>query len=498
MNLAAGRRAAALTAAAVAAVALSACGTRVSRDAVIAGAGGGPVTFSAGAAAGPAAPSSGPAAVAPSPVGLPASSATGPAAVAGPGPADGVAPPAAPGSTAPATTPPSAPASGRGTAPASASGKPAAGHTCTHPGSTIVYGQVGTFSGIIGATQGSAQPGLKVWALATNAAGGIACHPVQVYSIDDAGDVGRARSATQELVENDHAVAINAAAPVTADGVASYVDSHDVPVVGGDLVTKRWTADGHFFPQGSSFEAVIFGTMRYAATLGGTKYALMYCIEASPCTEGKQLVSDDQVGEKAGLVDVADIPISIAGTNFSQQCQEAKSKGADVVFIGGATTTVQSITRDCAHQNYHPLYVTEALAVVNSIAKDPDVDGLIISSTVFPYTESSLPGEVEFQAAIQKYAPSLDVSGAAASSWVSGELLKKAILSLGDAAYGDITPAMITKGLKTIKGETLGGLAPSSLDFTGPTAVPDRCAFVLRIQGGAFTAPLGNKQICEP
>jgi len=52
----------------------------------------------------------------------------------------------------------------------------------------VPVGQVGTFSGVLGTITASARAALSLWATDLNARGGLACHPVRIYSEDDAGD----------------------------------------------------------------------------------------------------------------------------------------------------------------------------------------------------------------------------------------------------------------------------------------------------------------------
>src|SRR6201999_2070678 len=52
----------------------------------------------------------------------------------------------------------------------------------------VAIGQVGTFSGFLGPIIGPARTALAAWAMDVNAHGGLACHPVVVYSADDGGD----------------------------------------------------------------------------------------------------------------------------------------------------------------------------------------------------------------------------------------------------------------------------------------------------------------------
>lgn len=503
------RRRAAAVPTALALVAIAGCGTRVSHADVVKAAGGGPVIISSGA---PASSGSQPSSGTPlgagstsAPNGTSAttsgsgSSSTGTTSIGGTGTSSN------PNSSTGSTTTKSSGGSTTGKSGSNNSSSTTSGSgssastTCTHQGSPIVFGQVGTFSGIIGASEGSAAPGLKIWQAATNAAGGIDCHPVVVDSIDDGGSAGQAQSAVETLIQKDHAVAINAFVPVTLNGIENVVDNAHVPVVGGDGLANQWTTDPNFYSAGTSFESVIYGFLKRAADLNHHKYSFMYCIEATPCTAAQAYVTKKGLAKKAGLTGVGDQPISLAQSSFVQQCATAKSKGADIVIIGAGATAVSAVGRDCASQNYHPLYITESLAAINSLDTNPNLNGLTIGLTSFPWMETATPAERAYQAAIKQFDPSLDNGGGAADAWTDGQLLKAAIESLGKKGYGTITPALVIEGLHNIKNNNLGGLAPGELNFShGGNTAPDKCSFIASISHGKWVAPIGNNQICGP
>ncbi|HVU71424.1 MAG TPA: ABC transporter substrate-binding protein [Mycobacteriales bacterium] len=491
MHLRRGRARLAAVLALIAAIG-TACGTRVSRADVVAAAGGGPVrVISAptdgttdGAVAVPVTPSAAPTA-ATAPRVLPTKGALARGRIAVPVAAIG---------GGPATQPGSAPATPGSTGPLRSATPGAA--ACRRPGSTITFGQVGTFSGVIGASIGAAQPGLKVWARQTNADGGIACHPVRVISIDDDGDAGKAQNAVEELAQ-DGAVAINAFVPVTLNGIESAVDSAQMPVIGGDVTLDAWNTDPNFFPQGTAFAPMMYDFMKFAAQEGGHRATFLQCIEASGCALASKYIRE--YGDSAGLTLTSVQPISLAGTNFTQQCQNARQQDDDVVIIAAGATAVTAIGRDCADQRYHPRFLTLGIGATNRLESDPNLDGLTLGLPSFPWMDDRTPAERRFLAAISRYAPDLDSSGSASQAWTSGELLKKAIESLGADAYGDLTPALVARGLHTLRGETLGGLAPGVLTFpAGAPATPDKCAYFASIVDGRWGAPIGDQQVCAP
>jgi branched-chain amino acid transport system substrate-binding protein len=477
-------------------LAVAACGTRVPRSAVIAAEGGGPVTIITTA---PTTPTG-------SPVPPPAPRPPAAAAVTRSGVAPGPRPVASSAAVLESRAQPtqaaaSVPRSG-GPSSAGVTATPAPSATppvCTSQGSPIVVGQVGTFSGVVGGSLGGAQPGLKAWAKYTNATGGIACHPVQLYSVDDGGDTAKANGVAQDFVHNKHVVAVNAFVPLTLNGVEDYLRQAGVPVVGGDLLSPNWNTDPNLYPQGTSFESVFYSFLKYAQMQGHTKVALFYCIEATPCTQLRDQIERKGLAAKSGTTVVYDAPISLAGSNFTQQCSNARQAGADAILVAAPASTLGAAARDCTQQNYHPLFITEGLAGLNSLADDPNLDGLALGDTTFPWMLSSSPAQATYHQALARYAPGVESSGSAANAWAAGQLLRTAILKLGRAAYGDITAALVRQGLGMIKNETLGGLAPNELTFTpGAPAALVRCGFIAQIKGGQWTSPLGNAQICEP
>src|SRR5258708_17670987 len=75
------------------------------------------------------------------------------------------------------------------------------------PKSPIVFGSIGTDSGILGEILVSALHGAKAWAADVNARGGLNGHPVRIVFGDDGGDPGRALSLAKGMVEQQGVIA---------------------------------------------------------------------------------------------------------------------------------------------------------------------------------------------------------------------------------------------------------------------------------------------------
>ena len=104
------------------------------------------------------------------------------------------------------------------------------------PLAPIIVGNVGNYSGPAGSSDGMAPVALHVWGQWVNAHGGIAGHPVQVFTADDGGDPARSRSLIQDMLENKHVIAfVGNSLPLDVDAGIGYLEQKHIPVVGGDL-----------------------------------------------------------------------------------------------------------------------------------------------------------------------------------------------------------------------------------------------------------------------
>jgi branched-chain amino acid transport system substrate-binding protein len=383
------------------------------------------------------------------------------------------------------------------TAPGSAVG-PAGGGCASANHTPVVIGSVGTYSGVLGANLAPAPPTLEAWAKYVNARGGVACHPVQVYTVDDQGSTDRANSATQDLVQNKHAVAlVGSFIPNTASGVQAYVDPHRIPVVGGDGFTP-WDSDPMLFNEGSNIDTQVYATEKYSAQIGKPKWAVLYCGESSVCSNGKNLAS--KYAASAGVTIVDTEQVSVAQPNFTANCLNAQSKGAQVIYNINDASSMYRVADDCANQSYHPLISTAAASMTSQQTSDPNLEGLFGTNADAPWMLGSTPALQAYQQAMATYAPSLTLTGITIMTWTSAELFRSAVENMGAAATsGPITTQTVLQGLWKIQHQTLGGLTPQSLNFRQrQPGAPVKCAFITAIKGSKWTAPIGLTQICRP
>jgi branched-chain amino acid transport system substrate-binding protein len=384
------------------------------------------------------------------------------------------------------------------TAPAKTAAAPAA--ACTQPGAGVAVGQIGNFSGVAGPITAGARTAVAVWAQSVNTRGGVACHPVVVYAVDDGGDTTRAAAEVGRLVAEKHIVAlVGTAAILSFNGLIAGVEKAKIPIVGGDLAGFEWNENRWLFPQGSGLTAVLEERLRYAKSMGHAKVAMLYCVEASACTE----IADaaPEIAQRAGVSIVSSAPVSLTQTDFTAQCQNAKNAGATGLYIAMDGSSIGRVARSCAALRYTPLLISNGLVISDAQAADPTIrkNTLLTTSSNAPWMRTDTPGQREFLDAFTRYAPEFRPAGMAIVTWAAGKLFEAAIAGLGPSARAaPLDTAAVLAGLGRIRNETLGGLSSPITFSPGQESAPlVRCAYVAVLTQEGWTAPIGSARLCN-
>lgn len=414
-----------------------------------------------------------------------AGSANDPIATAGPaltpGPAK-VNANAKPGGTG--STQKNAPAGGAPVAPRAGSSAP-----CARTLEPVVLGQTAPFSGIIGASIGNLRSGLALWVRAVNARGGIQCHPVQMFQMDDGADPARVSTNLTELTRKKKAVAIvGIGIPTTFSAARQFAEKNKIPFIGGDLNEPAWFASPWLFPQGGSPLAALAGAMKEAAkSINATKAGLIYCVEAASCG----IINDnfEAMAKQANLQVVLRKVTSITAPDYTAECQALKAAGAEVAFFGLESSGDSRAARSCRTLGYTPPVATGALAVSDAAAKDKNLQelGVFLGTGNAPFTATDTPGAREFQQAYRGFSQGAPIDQNSIVAWSAGKLFEAALAKVFTAARsGPITTQLVLDGLWQIKNETLDGLAPG-LTFTRD-APPKRndCYYSLTINTAGY------------
>lgn len=360
--------------------------------------------------------------------------------------------------------------------------------------STIALGNVGTYSGVIGAVFSGAQQTIGVWQAYVNQHGGLNGHPIHVYIEDDGADPSTSVSDVEQEVTQDHVIAfVGNLMPLTVQASVSYLQQQNIPVIGGDASSTTWWQSPVLFPQGASdlgSDQAIF-TIKAAAAKGYTKMGVLYCVEDPTCSNGIQSLIQPGGGQQAGVTTVYSSSFSITQPDFTAQCLDAKQAGATFIYFAGDGDSLMRMANNCAAQGYKPLFVGDSIAITANLASNPNLNGLLAGQTDFPWVDSYTPAQATYQQAVKQYDPQLAGSATTAAEWTAGMLAVAAAKDLTATP----TSAEFFQGLWSIKDNNLGGLAPPLTFNQNAPATPSNCFFLMTLQNGQFVdLQNGNSQ----
>ena len=359
----------------------------------------------------------------------------------------------------------------------------------------VVIGNVGDYSGIIGTLMKGGNVMAAVVARYVNEHGGLDGHPMQVVTGDAGGDPARALSIVRDMVENKGVVALMGNLWVfSGTGPRQYLEDHKIPVIGGDGTMRVWDESPMYFSSGSPYEAMALGAEKGLLDLGHKKQAIIYCVEAEQCGVWRNVAKAN--AQKLGVEIVYEAQVSLAQPDFTAECIQAQRNGATAVQSAIDGPSIARLSKSCAQQGYKPQYMGISLAIIDSISKEPTLEGLMAPQGNFPFTTASTPFEAEYQATRQQYAPTLANSPAVATVWAAGALLR-AVVKGAALPPGKVTSADLLKGLYTIKDNNLNGLSGAPLTFneTGPKKLVN-CFYYIQLKEAKWGAPYGSKPFC--
>lgn len=366
------------------------------------------------------------------------------------------------------------------------------------PGSPVVIGTVGNFSGPTGRTFKDPADAVSVWARSVNAQGGVNGHEVRHVAASDDGDPAKHASIVRELVER---FGVKAFVALSEDftGLSEpdpYLVSRRIPVIPNP--SKDYNYDSpYYFPamsSGDALSAAFLGAWaQVAVPKQQTKLGIIYCAESPSCEDITKVVV--QRASEFGLQPVYSAKASLAQPDFTAECLAARNAGAQILASALEATGAARIARACNRQGYHPLYAHHVFGVGTypDLAKDPQVEGMIVSTPVFPWVAADNPARQEFFAAMAQFAPATTITGTHTVGWVSAKLLEKGMKDLPEPP----TSEAIAEGLWTVRDDDLLGLT-QKLTFSRDRGAERReCWGLIVITGGRFTAPSGGNLSCK-
>jgi branched-chain amino acid transport system substrate-binding protein len=361
----------------------------------------------------------------------------------------------------------------------------------------VTLGLLCSCSGAYGASVDTQVDVYKTAVNYVNAHGGINGHKIKIIEKDDAGTPATSATDVQELIA-DKVDAISDWSFVDA-AWASTVGSSNIPIVGGNISDSTFNTYPDFYPQGQTLNSVTKSTVLAAKEAGAKSIGIIYCAEAPTCSQSA--AEDKSIAQSLGVSVVYDAQASSTAPNYTAQCLAAQQAKAQSIILLYAPAVMVTIAGNCATQGYLPTYDAEGGAI--NFALSSTSAGLK-NHLVGPFTDlpsiSTAQSVKTMNAAIQKAYPGLEKSQAwteeSPTAWDSVLLLQAAAKAGGLTSSGTATAASITKGLNSMKGQTLGGMAPP-LTFTAGKPHTVDCWYTAALVMGKASMTNGGKTTCS-
>jgi branched-chain amino acid transport system substrate-binding protein len=338
------------------------------------------------------------------------------------------------------------------------------------------------------------------WVKSVNDSGGINGHPIQLTVKDDAATPGTSVSDVQGLLSSG-VVAI-ADMSIVDEPWASTVQKAGVPVVGIDVTEDPFFQNPDFYPEGQTTDSGTYADVAVAKQAGATNFGYLYCSESVSCAEtGTALKA---AAKRLNIPFVYQAEVAMSAPNYTAQCVAAKQQHVTAIQIGDSASVLKRVADDCAKQGYYPIWIEEGEGQGPSLFTGAISKNMWASFNDLPFYANT-PAMQTMNAAVDKYYPGLRSSTLqwnqlAAYSWPSGLLLEDAIKAGGLTSSDTPTAAEVVKGLESLHGDTLQGLAPP-LTFAAGQPHSIKCWFTSKIVNGVktiVTNSAGSQVSCEP
>jgi branched-chain amino acid transport system substrate-binding protein len=357
---------------------------------------------------------------------------------------------------------------------------------------------VGTYSGPIGVVTGPLLRAVQAWVGFINDKGGLKGHPVQLLVYDDGGDSARHRAQVQEAIEQRHVIAfVQNGEAMTGRPSVEYITAKRVPVIGSDTGDDWFYDSPMYFPQATSGDQLwrlwASGVAQQMVPTGKTKMASLFCVEIGPCDEADRILAEEAA--RVGFEHVYRGKASLTQPDYTAECLSARNAGAQVIMMGLDGQSQLRIANSCARQGYRPVFSSPASAAPGGkiVKEEPNLDGYVTTSSVFPYLQSGTPATDEFNQAMRTYAPKEGIGVGSATGWVSAKLLEKAAVNLPEPP----TSEAVLQGLWALHEDTLGGLT-GPLTFVANQPAPRMtCGWNMVVKNQAWTSPDGFHRFCR-
>ena len=346
----------------------------------------------------------------------------------------------------------------------------------------IVIGNITAENGVLGDAFAPAARGMRAWAQHVNSKGGINGRQVVLKTCDDGEVRNKALECARRLVEQDKVFAIVGANTRAMGGAAQYLNDKGVPVIGFPITNSYyryphfWSVypfgyprDGKTVGHGGQLMSTTGGYRWFREKLGVSKAAVFsYDID-----ESKQAGTAFVKGLELEGFEVSSYTVSFAAPSFDQAVADMQRNGVQIIFDSMDDGANRKLCDAMARRKFT---VKGKVSTVVSFGEkvgtsynDTCRNSVFIVGESLPYTATNVPAIAEFRSAFGKYQPGKEVHQWALEAWAQGVMVADGIAKMG--------PAPTRKGLEDFlrgvdkynSGGIMVGMSWKPVDYDRPT-----------------------------
>ena len=310
----------------------------------------------------------------------------------------------------------------------------------------IVIGNITAENGVLGDAFAPAARGMRAWAAAVNAKGGIHGRQVVLKTCDDGESRNKTLECARRLVEQDKVFAIVGANTRAMGGAAQYLQDKGVPVLGMPI-TNAFNRYPHFFSiYGSEYARdgktvgndgqLMFSTAIYRWFKQNLKVSKAAVFNYD-IPESKQAGDAFVQGLKLEGFTVQQYTVSFAAPSFDQAVASMQQDGTQIIVDAMDDGANRKLCDAMARRTFKvPAKVSTVVAMgdeVGTAYNDTCRNSVFVPGSTVPYTQTSSPEVKAFRDAFTRYQPGKPVHQWAFESWVQGQLVAEALNKMGAA-----------------------------------------------------------------
>jgi len=320
---------------------------------------------------------------------------------------------------------------------------------------SVVFGQSAPLTGANAELGNDIRNGALAYFKKVNDAGGLHGRKLELVSLDDANNVGRAEENTKKLVEETRVFALFGYASATLSRPAlPMVAKHNVPFLspftGADPMR---VFNKQVYNMRGSYAEELEKIVDHFELLGLKRFAIVHYDDVV----GKEnLTAVERALKKRNLA-----VVSVAAwkdrakPDIDGGLKEVMKGQPDVVILTTLYKATADFVRAAQKASFHAQMASNSFPGASPLAKELGADGagLVVATVVPPPTKRSQPIVQEYQAAIEQHLGKKDLSFTSLESYIAAKVTVEAMRRAGSK----LTREAFQNALDGMKGYDAGG-----------------------------------------